>query len=205
MLELLETTIVKLFSIRLACLLLPASWSRYGPLLQKLAERRNDPQLTQAIKSLEQRNSRLLQSPRNVSSAHHSPTGRIYRKLDSADHAHPIHINDLSDECMEIIPNAIQLIAVVLQWACSCYREGLHRTYLATRMLRRWSHLGVDVYDGVVSFLRDMTWVDTGELRVVFRIVAELVRSEAFAAGRYLQWLIATGSVGRDTDFSSVS
>ena len=106
---------------------------------------------------------------------------------------------------MEIIPDAIQLIAVVLQWACSCYRNGVHRTYLTTRLLRRWSHLGADVYDGIISFLRDMTWVETADLRIVFRIVAELVRSKTFAAGRYLQWLIATGSLGPDADLSSVS
>lgn len=50
-----------------------------------------------------------------------------------------------------------------------------------------------------------MSWVGTGQLSIVFRIVAELVRSKTFAAGRYLQWLIATGSLGHDTDLSSVS
>lgn len=106
---------------------------------------------------------------------------------------------------METMPDSTLLIAAVLQWACSCYREGDHRTYLAIRLLRKWNHLGADVYDGVISYLRDRSWVGSGDLRVVFRIVAELVRSKTFAVGRYLQWLIATGSLEHDADLSSVS
>jgi len=106
---------------------------------------------------------------------------------------------------MEIISNAMQLISILLQWACSCYRTGSHRIYLATRLLRRWSHLGADVYEGVISYLQDMTWVESGELGIVLRIVAELVRSKHFSAGRYLQWLIATGSMGSTLDLASVS
>ena len=60
-----------------------------------------------------------------------------------------------------------------------------------------------DVYDGIVSYLRDMAWVATGDPNILFRIVAELVRSKTFATGRYLQWLIATGSTGHSTDLSS--
>jgi mediator of RNA polymerase II transcription subunit 12 len=104
---------------------------------------------------------------------------------------------------MEVLSNATQLIAVVLQWACSCYREGVYRGYLTTRLLRRWSHLGADVYEAVVSYLHDMSWVETGDPGIVFRIVGELVRSKTFAAGRYLQWLIATGSLGHNMDLTS--
>lgn len=106
---------------------------------------------------------------------------------------------------MEIISNAIQLISTLLQWACSCYRTGSHRIYLATRLLRRWSHLGADVYEGVISYLQNMTWADSGELHILLRIVAELVRSKHFSVGRYLQWLIATGSLGQDSNPASVS
>jgi len=50
-----------------------------------------------------------------------------------------------------------------------------------------------------------MNWVESGEPRILFRIVAELVRSKHFSAGRYLQWLIATGSLGHGVDISSPS
>lgn len=202
-LQYLENTLIKLLATRPACLLLPSTWPRYGPLLHTLAERRNHSQVTQAVRKLEYRNNRLLTSPKNVTSSKTS-AGRVYHILDSVNFKAPVRIEELSFECMEVISDATQLIAVLLQWACSCYRAGEYRIYLATRLLRRWSHLGADVYDGVISYLRDMAWVETGEPSIIFRIVAELVRSKTFSAGRYLQWLIATGSLGSHTDLSSV-
>jgi mediator of RNA polymerase II transcription subunit 12 len=204
-LQYLENTVVRLLATRPACLLLPTTWARHGPLLQRLAERRNHPQVTQAIKRLQQRNNRLLQSPKNAPSASQTPVGRVYRILDAVDYNKPVRIEDLSLDCMEVVADAPRLIGILLQWACSCYREGSHRIYLATRLLRRWNHLGADVYDGIISYLRDMTWVASGEPKILFKIVAELVRSKTFATGRYLQWLIATGSAGHNTDFLSVS
>lgn len=202
-LQYLENTLTKLLIARPACLLLPTTWAKHSAQLRRLTERRTHPQMKQAIKRIEQRNSRLLQSAKTRSSTMQSPAGRIYRLLDTASDVHPYRVEDLSFECMEIIPDATLLIATVLQWACSCYREGVHRTYLITRLLRRWSHQGADVYDGVISYLRDMSWVGTGDLSIIFRIIAELVRSKTFATGRYLQWLIATGSLGHDSDLSS--
>jgi mediator of RNA polymerase II transcription subunit 12 len=76
---------------------------------------------------------------------------------------------------------------------------------LATRLLRRWSHLDADIYEGIISYLQNRSWDESGQLDVVFRIVAELVRSKHFSAGRYLQWLIATGSLERDLQSGSVS
>lgn len=204
-LQYLENTLIKLLATRPACLLLPSTWPRYGPLLQTLAERRNHSQITQAVRKLEQRNNRLMTCPKNVTFASATLAGRIYRILDSVDFKTVVRIEELSFECMEVIPDATRLIAVLLQWACSCYRAGEHRIYLTTRLLRRWSHLGADVYEGVISYLRDLAWVETGEPSILFRIVAELVRSKTFSAGRYLQWLIATGSLGNHTDLSSVS
>ncbi|KAH7381682.1 hypothetical protein BKA66DRAFT_418843 [Pyrenochaeta sp. MPI-SDFR-AT-0127] len=202
-LQYLENTVVKLLATRPACLLLPSTWIRHGPLLQTLAERRNHPQITQAVKKLNQRNSRLLQFSKNSASAVQTPAGRVYRILDSVNYHSAVRIEELSFECMDIISNATQLIAVLLQWACTCYRGGAHRIYLATRLLRRWSHVGADVYDGVVAFLRDTSWVETSEPSIIFKIIAELVRSKTFAAGRYLQWIIATGALCYSTDPAS--
>ncbi|KAF2819996.1 mediator of RNA polymerase II transcription subunit 12 [Ophiobolus disseminans] len=204
-LQYLENTLLKLLGTRPACLLLPTSWARHSATLKSLAAKRNHPQITQAIQKLEGRNLRLLQSSKASAPASQTAAARVFRKLDSVNYKTTVRIEDLSYECMEIISNATQLISVLLQWACSYYRTGSHRIYLATRLLRRWNHLGADVYEGVVSYLHDMTWVDSGDLRVVLRIVAELVRSKHFSAGRYLQWLIATGSMGSNMDLTSPS
>jgi mediator of RNA polymerase II transcription subunit 12 len=180
------------------------SWAKHGAVLKTLAAKRDHPQIMHAVEKLEARNNRLLQSHRAATPLSRTSAARIFRKLDSINYKSSIRTEDLSYECMEIMSNATQLISVLLQWACSCYRSGTHRIYLATRLLRRWSHLGADVYEGVVTYLQNMTWVHTGQLSVLLRIVAELVRSKHFPVGRYLQWLIATGSAGLGTDFSSV-
>lgn len=200
----LENTLVKLLATRPACLLLPSTWTRYGPLLQTLAERRNHPQITHAIEKLEERNIRLLQTSKSITSTPQTISGRVYRVLDAVNYNSPVRIDDLSYECMEILSDAPKLVAIVTHWACSCYREGTHRVFLATRLLRKWSHLGADVYEGIISYLRGMSWVGTGDLGNIFKIVAELVRSKTFAVGRYLQWLIATGSLGSSENTSSV-
>jgi len=204
-LQYLENTLTKLLATRPACFLLPTAWPKHGAQLQRLAERRSHPQMTRAIERLQQRNRRLLHAAKSHPSTTQSPAGRIFLLLDTASSNRPYHIEDLSYGCMEMIPDPTLLIAAILQWACSCYREGVHRTYLAIRLLRKWNHLGADVYDGILSYLRDLHWVGTGDPSIIFRIVAELVRSKTFAAGRYLQWLIATGSLQSNADLVSVS
>jgi mediator of RNA polymerase II transcription subunit 12 len=202
-LQYLENTLLRLLATQPACLLLPASWAKYGGLLQNVAAKRNHPQITHAVNRLDARNIRL-QSSKNPLSSSHTPTARIFGKLDSVDYMIAVRIDDLAYDCMEIMLDPTQLISVVLQWASSGYRDGSYRTYLATRLLRRWNHLGADTYEGVLSYLRGMTWAESGEPRILFRVVAELVRSKHFSAGRYLQWLIATGSLGRNLDLALV-
>jgi mediator of RNA polymerase II transcription subunit 12 len=166
--------------------------------IKALAAKRNHPQITQAVEKLDARNARLLQSSTRSKTSSRTAAARVFKKLDTINYKAPIRIEDLSYECMEIMSNAVQLISALLQWACSCYRTGSHRIYLASRLLRRWSHLGV------ISYLQNMTWADSGELHILLRIVAELVRSKHFSVGRYLQWLIATGSLGQNSDLASV-
>lgn len=180
------------------------SWREHRATLKAFAEKRDHPQITEAVQRLEARNLRLIQPSRSTSSTPKSSVAQIIRKLDFVNYSANVRIEGLSYECMEIISNAMQLISVTLQWACSYYRYGSHRIYLATRLLRRWSHLGADVYEGIVAYLQSMQWVDSGQLPIVFKIVAELVRSKHFSAGRYLQWLIATGSLDSNKDLALV-
>jgi mediator of RNA polymerase II transcription subunit 12 len=200
--QFLENTLIKLLAIRPACLLLPGSWHLHSTTLQGLAERTNHPQILHGVKRLDERNRRLQQSSKIAPAASTTPAGRIYRILDNVDYSKMVRIEQVSTDCMEVIPNPINLVQALLQWACSCYREGSHRVCLATRLLRRWTHLGADIYECITTYLEGMSWVKSGDSRMVFKIISELVRSRTFAVGRYMQWLIATGSIAQDLDLS---
>ncbi|XPS71130.1 RNA polymerase II mediator complex subunit [Ascochyta lentis] len=201
--QLLENTLIDLLDKRPACLLLPTTWHRHSVTLQGLADKTNHPQLLHRVQKLDERNRRLQQSSKLAPAASMTSAGRVYRILDNVDYKRIVRIEEVSTNCMEVISNPVRLVSVLLQWTCSHYREGSYRVCLATRLLRRWSHLGADIYECVTTYLEGMSWATSGDSRIVFKVVSELVRSKTFAAGRYMQWLIATGSIAQDLDLSS--
>ena len=205
LLQFLENTLIKLLAIRPACLLLPNSWHQHSAILHSLAKKANHPQIVHGVKRLDDRNRRLQHSSRVAPAASITSAGRVYRILDNVDYNKIIRIEEISADCMEVIPIPVDLVSVLLQWACSYYREGSYRVCLATRLLRKWAHLGADIYECVTTFLEGMSWAKSGDPCIIFKIVSELVRSKTFAAGRYMQWLIATGSIAQDLDLSLVS
>lgn len=205
LMQFLENTLIKLLAIRPACLLLPTSWHQHSITLNALANRIYNPQILHGVKRLDERNRRLQQSSKITSVASMTSAGRVYHILDNIDYSKVIRIEEVSTDCMGVISNPIQLVSVLLQWACSYYREGSYRVCIATRLLRRWASLGADIYECVTTYLEGMDWATSGDSRIVFKIISELVRSKTFATGRYMQWLIATGSIAQDLDLSLVS
>ena len=204
-LGLVENTILKLVVTKPICLLLPRTWEKHGSTLQTFALRRSQVEITSAFADLDARNSALSQPLGTTGSRPNNSVGQIYHLLDSVDYSANVRIDELAFDCMEIRSDAGRLISAVMQWASSIYRQGSHHIYLATRLLRKWSHLGADVYSGILDYLPTMATDGTKEQAVVFRIIAELLRSKTFPLGRYLQWLIATGSLIHHTDLSLVS
>jgi mediator of RNA polymerase II transcription subunit 12 len=201
----LEETIIRLLVTNPVSFLLPKTWDKHGGILHTLSQRRALPQINRVVEDLSTRNRRLLRPSKSPSASTVDSTSRLYRLLDSVDYSISVRIDRLAYDCMELISESSTLISTVLQWASSYYREGSHRVYLVTRLLRRWSHLGADIDDGVLSYLHSMMSNRSNDPCVVFRIIAELVRSKTFSTGRYLQWLIATGSVSQGSDLSAVS
>ncbi|KAL1613069.1 RNA polymerase II mediator complex subunit [Paraconiothyrium brasiliense] len=111
------------------------------------------------------------------------------------DYEADISVDNLAYDCLDLFPDQQSLISAVLQWASSLYRQGLHRVYLVTRLLRKWNQIGIDVSEGILRYLPQVASDHSKEWELVFRVVSELVRSRTFSLGKYLQWLIATGSM----------
>ncbi|KAF2021724.1 hypothetical protein BU24DRAFT_457677 [Aaosphaeria arxii CBS 175.79] len=202
-LRLLEKIITRLLATSPSSLMVPKTWSRHATILRKLAQRHPHPQMNRVIEQLDFRTSRLSSSPQLSSSTTHNSNRQMVALLDAVDYTSKIPIDQLAGDCMEIITDARCLISLCLQWASSLYRDGLHRVYLATRLIRKWGHLGVDIDETILAFFQSAAPHVGCELHNVFKIIAELVRSKSFSVGKYLQWLIATGALNQNHASSS--
>jgi mediator of RNA polymerase II transcription subunit 12 len=181
-------------------LLLPKVWDKYKGLLHRVAEARPDRDMARRLADLNRRNRRLMSRTSKLSPETDSSSQTFLSLLDSVDYRSTIHIEALCSQCMELLSDTQILISKALHWASSIYREGAHRVYLVIRLLRRWNRLGFDTDSGILSFLRSMGTRKDIDIRNISKIVAELVRSKTFSVGKYLQWLIATGSLNANQD-----
>jgi mediator of RNA polymerase II transcription subunit 12 len=204
LLEYLEKILLKLLATTPSCLLLPRTWDVNLPVLQHLVSRHPHTQVLSSVNDLDRRVKRL-QHRLGAHSDSKDPTRRVISLLDSLEYVTAVDMERTACDCLATMPDAHTLVSTVLKWAASLYREGVHRIYLATRLLRRWCRSGVDVDSAILSYFLSPDSSQGCDPRNIFRIVAELIRSKNFSVGKYLQWLIATGSIHRNQDISSSS
>lgn len=69
------------------------------------------------------------------------------------------------------------------------------RVYVAVRLLRKWKKSGLDVDSYILSFLAQSQSKTGLLMENVYHVISELVRSQTFSTGKYLQWLMARGVV----------
>ncbi|KAJ9641548.1 RNA polymerase II mediator complex subunit [Coniosporium tulheliwenetii] len=189
-----ETWKAKMTYTHPECLIAPKVFDEYKHLLILIADQ--GLALECAFRLLENRNTRI--SPQNSRVAHQpSPKKKLVDYLDAPKHA--FQLASLASDVLEMVHHWEEAAEVVLHWASSAYRQGHHRLYLATGLLRDWRAKGLDT-DGVL--LRYLSRVDPRsdiEERNLFRIVVELAWTKDFFVGRYLRYLISIGAheVGR--------
>lgn len=199
----LEKQVIKLLLDRPACLLVPASWEYSFRVLQRLTARHPHPAIMHIIHELDSRVTRLQTQPCITPSAS-NPSAKLIAFLDTIDYAANLDMDRLALKCTEQISEPQTLVSTLLDWAASFYREGLHRVYLATRLLRMWRKSGLDIDEAILSYLCSQRPTACCDSRKFFQIMAELIRSRSFSVGKYFQWLIATGSAGQTSQPSNV-
>ncbi|KAK8151770.1 hypothetical protein IWX90DRAFT_90627 [Phyllosticta citrichinensis] len=180
------------------CLIIPKTWKKHQHIIDALQAENNPPSLQAAARDVVRRNERLTGWKSKWAQSNASAQKAVISSLDSL--SLDLNINDLSAKCLDLVPDRHSLAITVLQWACSLYREGEHRLYVAARLLRKWRMRGADIDSAILSFLGDKQRLRDIKHRDFFRLVAELVRSHHFSVGRYLQWLIASGSLFNNSD-----
>lgn len=127
------------------------------------------------------------------SPAQRSASQQLIQLLDSDSPSHDF--SALSLECLRLPLDHESLISKVLEWASTPFRRGINRVYIAVRLLRRWRKSEIDTDGHILSFLIKIRTRPVFERPRIYHIISELIRSQSFSVGKYLQWLMARGAV----------
>lgn len=174
---------------------LPISWATYKDLVSSSLDLENKVDRV-IFQSLAERNVRVQQPMENQRTHNRSTQQKqqyIIRLLDSIHSAHDIP--SVSVACLDSSEDRKTLIYKLLEWTATPFRHGLHRVYITVRLLRKWNLSGVDVDAHVLAFLNDSPKANEN-MENVYHVISELVRSQTFPVGKYLQWLVAKGVTG---------
>lgn len=186
-----------------ACLILPAYWSKYEDVIKSCLDEK-ESRLQSSFDSLSKRNWRL----RTRSSKQSSPATKSHRQIIIT------YLDSLCDDqsfsmiagaCLRVTGDYDLLVRTCIEWSSSVYRHDCFRTYAAARLLRIWKRKGVDLQGPIFNFLAASSDVPGLQKRDLYRLLAELVRSQHLSVGKYLQWLIARGTLDDHHELYSVS
>ena len=175
------------------CFLL-RSWSKYEAMLRTCIKARGDMLLVE-FEGLSKRNSRIRMPPMNHSCRYseQSCQQRLIALLDSV-----LVKNDIghtADACMRTVAHHDLLITTCIDWATNIYRNGQARIYIVIRLLRRWAKIDIELDRPILEFLSTNQNLPPQQKTSIYRLVAELIHSKHFSVSKYLQWLMARGTL----------
>jgi mediator of RNA polymerase II transcription subunit 12 len=170
-------------------MILPNTWETYRQQVSLVLDLDNAYEKA-LFQTLAERNARVQRPSHSKQTNNRSPHQRIIRLLDSIRSAHDItsissYFDTLEDKAL--------LISKLLEWLSTPFRHGLCRVYIGARLLRRWKLAGVDIDSNILAFLSRGQNNQKLNMDQVYHVISELVRSQTFSVGRYLQWLMARG------------
>ena len=187
-----------------ACYLLPNSWERYREILEAISIDYKDDQMRICFESLSKRNTGLqIHSSHSRVHLRKRFSQRLIRLLDSL--SSTSNYSRIAGDCLRVTNDSKILVSTCVEWSCSIYRCGLFRTYAATRLLRVWGRHGIELQQPLCDFLAWMSGREGLNRKRLYMLFAGLVSSKHFSAGRYLQWLMARGTLGSHGNCGPVS
>lgn len=176
----------------------PSTWHKYRDMLRSELPLEDEAARTAHL-NISVRNTRLA-----VTGSAYNPAGRqqLVRLLDST--FQRLVDPEFASECWATCDDKIQLIRTLTEWATSGHRSGLSKVYVATSLFRAWySEPEFDATKPVLDVIDGVGAHDSIRKNLVYHLVTELVRMEAFSIPRYLQWLIARGGCYDASDVDS--
>ncbi|KAJ6115047.1 hypothetical protein N7486_000825 [Penicillium sp. IBT 16267x] len=180
--------IKKLVKEHTSSLLLPNSWEKYKSQVMSCLDLTDNVDRA-LLENLTERNARVQRPHHPKQTPQRSSKQRIIRLLDSI--LSEYDINAVSSACLEAVEDRTVLVAKLLEWLSTPFRHGIYRVYAGARLLRKWRAAGVDVDDHILTFLTRAGHNQKLNMENVYHTISELVRSQTFSVGRYLQWLMA--------------
>lgn len=176
------------------CLIIPQVWERYKYLLSPKAgaDEANTP-----ARNITRRNERLAGPLTKTAANTRSPIMDLYAMLDSLGLSFERDI--LAERCMAFVSDASSLVAALLDWASTPYRAGMARIYHASSVIANVHHAGQDTDAAILQYISHAKNAGEQSTHNIYLVVIDLVRLEAFSVGRYLQWLITSGTLTSST------
>lgn len=176
-----------------ACFLLPHCWDRHEANVRGFLVNEEDCLLS-CFEGLSDRNFSLRdRTSRNERLPKLSPQEKVISLLDALSIER--NFGKTAGVCLRILKNHHLLVTTCVEWSASVYRQGHFRIYAAARILRIWSKNGVELQQPILEYLCTQS-AQTGVRKSdMYRLLAELVSSRHLSVGKYLQWLMARGTL----------
>jgi mediator of RNA polymerase II transcription subunit 12, fungi type len=177
---------------RPGCFLMPQKWQQCeAVLLQCLhPDVEQHQKLIEHLRRINERAAGPIAPPEALPT---SPSQSLIQLLDAARAPYKVHL--LAKECSRVCDDDDLLLMTTVEWACTRFRHGEARLYLAIRLLRQWHMTGRDLDGALHKFLANNHSSQFLQAQSLHHLVAELVRSNDFSVSKYLQWLTARGAL----------
>ncbi|KAK9860855.1 hypothetical protein MYU51_006189 [Penicillium brevicompactum] len=179
----------KLVRDHASSMILPQTWETYIQHVSSSLDLTNETDKA-LLQTLSERNARVQRPKHSTKTTQRSPHQRIIRLLDSI---RPSHDFSSIFTYLDAFDDKDVLVSKLLEWLSTHFRYGLRRVYIAARLLRKWKSIGVDIDAHILAFLARARNNQALDMEPIYHVISELVRSQTFSVGRYLQWLMARG------------
>lgn len=171
-----------------SALVLPLVWKKYKQALTSCLGYENS--IGKAIlNALGSRNDQASRTSTQLGKSKPTLSQHLIGLLDSSD----LTLSALAADCLRMSSDYEFLVSKTLEWASTILRQGMSRVYLSARLFRKWKSAGIDTDSCILSFLRQDHKAGCLRLTDVYHVISELIRSQSFSVGKYLQWIMARG------------
>ncbi len=179
------------------CFLLPRCWNKYEDVMRACVVN-DEPTFKMLYFEIAQRNITLQDRAfHKAGQLQETPRRKAIALFDGL--SGESSFGSAAKACLKAAHDHDMLVTSCLEWSCSIHRHGRFRVYAAARLMRYWSRHAIDLQRPILEFL--VANPEASELHKpdIYRLLAELVCSHHFSVGKYLQWLMARGTLnGRE-------